>query len=950
MTRPDRGRIAAGLLLALAVALWSSPSRAQRLFGQNKVVYEGREWLVFREGMLEVYFYPAEEELARFTLDVARETYAEYAEWFGFEFEDPIPLILYPTHHDLKQTHIIPSFVGDSTAGFTEFIKGRIALRGTGNRAELRHLIRHEMVHAFMISEMAKTMTAQGIYDYEGPPLWFIEGLAESVARDGPPDAEARLILRDAVLNDGLVPLPEMWRIWGSFQMYKQGESILDFMRQQYGDRTPALLLDHWYLGRDFRDILRIELGLTLEELDRAWRNALKRRFYPEMLKRRMAEEQGECLDPEAWYDTMPAVVGADSSGGVDVVSVTGREAIVGLWRIQALGDGPTGARKLIESGRQARFETIPLLRSPLDVRDGRWFCFVAKNGATDRIYVYDLEEGRVVDEIHDRDLVEISSPALSPDLGRVVFSALARGGQSDLYVYDVEAGRLRRLTDDPFHDVDCAWHPSGERVVFASDRGDPDGGRHSLYEIDADGASPPRPLVTSPADDTAPRWNADGSVLGFLSDRDGTKNLYRMEAGADTVRSVTNLVGGIFGWDFTPDGRVVASVFERRRFRLFAMEAGARTGGVIAPARLDLPPTRLARPSPPDARPEAPPPQEYEIELGLDFVQSVVALDPDLPYGTGASFGFSDLLGSHQVYAHISSATDQLKLVDLNVGLSYSNFSSRWAQHVGVFRVAVRPRLTIFADTRYSEVRTGAFYGLTYPLSRYRRFEVSTVWRRLVRDETFGLVGEAGNTWLASLYGSFVHDNTLWNWNGPRRGWRFNLTLGESLDLMGRGFDRQTVQFDLRRYDELLPQTVLALRAQWRGSFGGDTEFFYLGGPNDFRGVDWFALRGEQTLLGNVEIRLPLVDHLALGFPFGGMQFPPIRGALFHDFARVTAASGITSIDAPFNDERWLGSFGASLMMTLFPPLVVRTDFARVHDYDRITDWRVDFSLSFLY
>ena len=124
------------LLAAIAFGLGQVPAaQAQRVFGQNKVVYEGHEWLVSKDGMLDVYFYPIEEDLAAFTLEVARETYAEYAEWFGFEFAEPVPLILYPTHHDLKQTHVIPNFVSEGTAGFTEFIKGRIALRGTGNRA-----------------------------------------------------------------------------------------------------------------------------------------------------------------------------------------------------------------------------------------------------------------------------------------------------------------------------------------------------------------------------------------------------------------------------------------------------------------------------------------------------------------------------------------------------------------------------------------------------------------------------------------------------------------------------------------------------------------------------------------------------------------------------------------------------------------------------------------------
>jgi hypothetical protein len=35
---------------------------------------------------------------------------------------------------------------------------------------------------------------------------------------------------------------------------------------------------------------------------------------------------------------------------------------------------------------------------------------------------------------------------------------------------------------------------------------------------------------------------------------------------------------------------------------------------------------------------------------------------------------------------------------------------------------------------------------------------------------------------------------------------------------------------------------------------------------------------------------------------------------------------------------------------MTLFPPLVVRWDAARVHDFESLTNWRFDFSLSYLY
>ena len=52
-------------------------------------------------------------------------------------------------------------------------------------------------------------------------------------------------------------------------------------------------------------------IGQSMDELDRMWRNSLKRRYYPELLARRAVEEHGEALDAGAWFDTMPGSCGA---------------------------------------------------------------------------------------------------------------------------------------------------------------------------------------------------------------------------------------------------------------------------------------------------------------------------------------------------------------------------------------------------------------------------------------------------------------------------------------------------------------------------------------------------------------------------------------------------------------------------------------------------------------
>lgn len=942
-------RVLVGVLLSMAS--WAADANAQFLFGQNKVVYEDREWLVFEDGPLHVFFYPGEDELARFTLEVARETYDEYSEYFRFEFEEPIPLILYGTHHGLKQTHVIPNLVSEGTAGFTEFAKGRVALRATGNRAELRHLIRHEMVHAFMLSKLATVMSDRQIFEYEGPPLWFIEGLAESIANEEP-DWRARMVLRDAVLYDGLVPIPEMWRIWGSFQMYKQGESILDFLREQYDDALPTMLLEQWWRGRHFEEVLEAELGMDLAELDRRWRDYLKRRYFPEILERRSPLEQGEIVDDETYFETAPLALGRTEDGSLRMVALSYRDGPLSLYEVRLPVRGEPEYRRLVEGGRKAAFESLPPLRSRLGLHDRREIAFVAKHGGRDALYVYDLEEEEVVEQYRMEEgepVVEISSPTFSPDGRRIAFSGLDGGGTSDLWIVERDGGRMRRLTDDVFHDTHPSWHPEGGELLFASDRDHPRSGQHSIHALDL-GSGEIRRRIRSAGQDTAPRWLESGEGFVFTSDRDGAPNVFL--ARGDSVAALSDVTGGEFFPHATEiDGEpvLVASVFHQRRFLLHHLRWPDPATLSWSPALGSVDPEE--EPELPPRRPSAPAAQAkpYEVDFGLDFVQSVVALDPDLPYGSGASLGFTDMLGNHQVFVHFGTATDEFDLDDLNAGLTWTDRSSRWNRHFGVFRLAVRPNFVSGFRNDVSEVRTGAFFGLTYPISRFRRLEFSTVARHLERDPS-GISGGSGSTlgttqgrtWLWSGYVSYVQDNVLWSWEGPMRGRRTHLTVGHTYDLLNRGFDRTSIQLDARSYHRTPGRIVLALRGVGRAAFGGDDLPYYLRGFHNVRGLDLWV---KKIAFTNVELRVPLLETVGLRFPFGDLSFPPIRANFFFDSAWVDFGEAFAAEDTDV-----LGSFGYGASMTLYPPIVLRMDVLRTHDFQDFEPWDVEWSISLIY
>ena len=101
---------------------------------------------------VDVYYYPAEAELAPVALAYAEESYDALAVKFGHTVTSRVPLIVYASHSDFEQTNILPFTPPEGLLGVTDFLKRRVTLPFRGNMAEFRHTLRHEMVHVFQIS------------------------------------------------------------------------------------------------------------------------------------------------------------------------------------------------------------------------------------------------------------------------------------------------------------------------------------------------------------------------------------------------------------------------------------------------------------------------------------------------------------------------------------------------------------------------------------------------------------------------------------------------------------------------------------------------------------------------------------------------------------------------------------------------------------------------------
>jgi hypothetical protein len=90
-------------------------------------------------------------------------------------------------------------------------------------------------------------------------------------------------------------------------------------------------------------------------------------------------------------------------------------------------------------------------------------------------------------------------------------------------------------INQEDFRRSNCfnpAVNPDGTRVLFVSDQGVDDQGRHNndIYMINADGTNLQR-LTQNPSDDIMPAWSpAEEGVIFFLSNRGGAYNIWRLK------------------------------------------------------------------------------------------------------------------------------------------------------------------------------------------------------------------------------------------------------------------------------------------------------------------------------------------------------------------------------------------------------------------------------------
>ncbi len=751
--------------------LSSSFSVNAQYFGQNKVRYKKLNFKVYETPHFSLYYYLRNENLVKRFAQEAEVWYNLHQQVFRDTFAKKNPIILYANSPDFQQTTAIQGDIGVGTGGVTEGMKNRIVMPITQLNQQTRHVMGHELVHAFQYHILMEG-DSTSIENIDKVPLWMIEGMAEYLSI-GKVDAYTGMWMRDAYLSKDIPTLRQL-TMSNRYFPYRYGQAFWSYVGSTYGD-TVIVPFFKQAAKYGYEKALVNTFGYDEKTFSSLWKTSIENTYKPYIKDTAQAIVGKRIIDNKnagEHYNIAPAI----SPDGKYVAFLSEKDLLsIDLF----LADAQTGKilQKLTSKARNSHIDEFNFIESAgAWSPDGKQFAFSTFSAGRNQLVTIDVSTGKTRSMKSMGEVEEFGNLAWSPDGGSIAFSGL-KNGQSDLFLYDLHAKGVTQLTSDPYSDYQPSFSNDGRKIVFSSDRTT---FNHSLKGVhipfnlavlNLKEKSIENIILFNGANNLNPQFSANDQKIYFLSNRDGFRNLYRYDLSSTNLEQLTKYFTGISGiTEFSPalsiskNDDILYSYYQAQKYAIYNAKASEFAAKPVDPQDLNpdaaiLPPakstgidiinsnlnnfSRFERINHflIDMVP-------YRPKFKLDYISSNgVGVGVSAGgYGTttglssGAQGIFSDITGQNQIFTAVAVNG---QIYDFGAQVAYTHQKSRidWGvslSHIPYVSAALsssidpdpnggpNPVYNEKYDLIHTFVDQLALFS-SYPFSRVNRFEVST-------------------------------------------------------------------------------------------------------------------------------------------------------------------------------------------------------------------------------
>ncbi|MGB4774402.1 MAG: DPP IV N-terminal domain-containing protein [Daejeonella sp.] len=759
--------------LFLLIFFSSINSVKAQYFGQNKVRYKNLKFRVYQTPHFDLYYYLKNDSLVKRFAKESEIWYDLHQQVFRDTFTKKNPIILYNNSPEFQQTTVLDGDVGVGTGGVTEGLKNRVIMPLTQLNHQTRHVLGHELVHAFQYHSLIEG-DSTNLENIGNLPLWMVEGMAEYLSI-GKVDAYTAMWMRDAYLNKDIPTLKELTTS-NKYFPYRYGQAFWSYVGSTYGD-TVIVPLFKETAKYGYEMAIRRTFGYDEKTLSNLWKTSIENMYKPCLKDTAQIPVGNRIIDQKnagEHYNVAPAI----SPDGKYVVFLSEKDLLsIDLF----LADAKTGKilRKLTSKSRNSHIDEFNFIESAGTWSpDSKQFAFSVFARGRNELIIIDVSNGRTIQQLSMGEVEEFSNLTWSPNGSDIAFCGL-KEGQNDIYMYNIKSGKLTQLTNDKYSDYQPSFSNDGSKVVFSSDRTTLD--RFSkdvsitfnLATVNVSTKEITNITVFNGANNLNPQFSANDQSIYFLSNHDGFRNLYKYTLSNAKIEQLTDYFTGISGiTEFSPalsvskNDDIVYSYYRAQKYSIYNAKASDFNPKVVDSQSLNfdaaiLPPQkslgvdiinsnlnnfeRFEKITQSEIKPIA-----YKPKFKLDYLSSNGVGGSVGRFGTGLSSGvqgvFSDILGRNKIYAAAAvngeiydfggqvAYLNQKNRINLGIGLSHIPYIS--GQTTGsIDQVPLQDGTTISAyNERFDIIRTfedQLQLFASYPFSRSHRFEAGTSFAR---------------------------------------------------------------------------------------------------------------------------------------------------------------------------------------------------------------------------
>lgn len=759
------------LVVTLLLVFVSIISVNAQYFGQNRVRYKNSDFKVLQTPHFEIYYYLKNEKLLNKFAQDAETWYKMHQEVFRDTFFKKNPIILYSNHPDFQQTTALNGEVGVGTGGVTEAFKNRVIMPVLDLNSQTRHVLGHELVHAFQYHVLLEK-DSMSLESVGNTPLWMVEGMAEYLSV-GKKDAFTSMWMRDALLNRDIPSLKDLTNS-NKYFPYRYGQAFWTFVGSLYGDTTIVPLFKNT-ARFGYENAIKYTFGFDDRTLSGLWKNSIEEHYRP-LLK---ADSSQIKISGTKIIDNKNAgnmnVAPAISPDGKYLAFLSEKD----LFGIDLfLADAKTGRiiRKLTSQVANSHIDDFNFLESAgAWSPDSKQFAFSIFSKGKNQMLIVDAANGNTILRTHMDKVEQFSNLTWSPNGKDIAFSGMIEG-QSDIFSYNLDTKLVTQLTNDEFSDYAPSFSPDGTKIVFSSDRASTQSGNITavhpmnltIYDIATKTLS--NVPVFKGANNLNAQFSGDSKRIFFLSNRDGFRNLYEVSLADNSVKQLTDYFTGISGiTEFSPaitvsrNDDIIYSYYRYQRYTLYnsplsnfkAKPVGAQDvnfdAAILPPMenigvniinsnlrnfdRFEKTLTDSMRIVP------------YRPKFKLDYLANSGVGVSTSRFGTGLQGGiigmFSDILGRNQIIGNLAvngeiydfggliAYINQKSRINYGVALSHIPYVTGFRSY-GQFnpKFNTEPVDTISTNIlRTFEDKIDLF--ASYPFSKVHRFEAGTAFAR---------------------------------------------------------------------------------------------------------------------------------------------------------------------------------------------------------------------------